>query len=102
MQNFLTRILALSVGVVMGIGVVIGALTLLPEDDRTSAKSQTTRLTDDRRGTPNNSVFSSGSNGRGSSITASSNVDELVFPEQAFVVRRLSCLGLRPLLTIKY
>lgn len=84
MQNFLTRILALSVGVVMGIGVVIGALTLLPEDDRTSAKSQTTRLTDDRRGTPNNSVFSSGSNGRGSSITASSNVDELVFPEQAF------------------
>ncbi|MCY3541702.1 MAG: hypothetical protein OXH31_07320 [Gammaproteobacteria bacterium] len=84
MQNFLTRILALSVGVVMGIGVVIGALTLLPEDDRTSAESRTTRLPDDRLGTPNNSVFSPGTNGRGSSITASSNVDELVFPEQAF------------------
>ncbi|MYC25346.1 MAG: hypothetical protein F4X56_05445 [Gammaproteobacteria bacterium] len=84
MQNFLTRILALSVGVVMGIGVVIGALTLLPEDDRTSVKNRTTRMTDDSLGTQNSSVFSSGTKGRGSSITASSNVEELVFPEQAF------------------
>ena len=49
MQNFLTRILALVVGVVIGIGVVIGALTLLQDDEGTSANTQATRPNNEGR-----------------------------------------------------
>ncbi|MYD46740.1 MAG: hypothetical protein F4W92_10335 [Gammaproteobacteria bacterium] len=76
MQNFLTRILALSAGVAIGIGFVIGAFTLIQEDEGTS----TTRPNNEGRNTLRVSDDSVG----GPNLSTSSNIDALVFPEQAF------------------
>lgn len=84
MQNFLTRILALVVGVVIGIGVVIGALTLIQDDQRTAANKQATRTNFEGRGSQDNGGIPTGNEPGGSITSVSANINELVFPEQAF------------------
>ncbi len=80
MQNFLTRVLALVAGVAIGIGVVIGALTLRQDDEGTSANTQATRPNYEEQGTETHSDVSGG----GTNLPSSYNIDEIVFPEQAF------------------
>lgn len=80
MQNILTRLLALVAGIVIGIGVVIGALTLLQDDEGTSANTQATRPNNEGRDMDTRYDVS----GHGPSLSASSNIDEIAFPEHAF------------------
>ncbi len=80
MQNFHTRVLALVVGTVIGIGVVIGALTLLQDDEGKSANTQATRPNIEGR----DSETGDDASGGGPNLSVSSNIDEVVFPDQAF------------------
>lgn len=80
MQNFLTRVLALVAGVAIGIGVVIGALTLRQDDEGTSANTQATRPNYEERETETRSDVSRG----GTNLPSSYNIDEIEFPERAF------------------
>ncbi|MXZ56264.1 MAG: hypothetical protein F4227_04950 [Gammaproteobacteria bacterium] len=88
MQNFLTRVIALVAGVAIGVGVVIGALTLLPDEEDNSANTQATRPNNEGRDTETRTNVSGG----GTNLPVSYNIDEIVFPEQAFD-RKLAILS---------
>ena len=80
MQNFLTRVLALVAGVAIGIGVVIGALTLRQHDEGTSASTQADKPNNEGHDTETHTNVSGG----GTNLPSSYNIDEIEFPEQAF------------------
>lgn len=84
MQSFLTRVLALVAGVVIGIGVVIGALFLIQDDQTTAANNMTTKPNFTGLGSQDNNGIHTSNEVRGSNKSVFSNIDELIFPKQAF------------------
>ena len=84
MQNLLSRFLALLAGVVIGVGVVIGALTLLQDDGVASTKRPTTGSQNEEPLPQGDTAPNTGLSGLGSSISVPSNIDDLVFPKHAF------------------
>ena len=80
MQNFLTRVIALVAGVAVGTGIVIGALTLLQDDEGSIANTLASGPNDEERDPSTRSDASNGS----TNLAAASSIHEIVLPEQAF------------------